>query len=173
MMGTLVAFLILSFLSIDFVRHRYTTSYLKGPCIFLYKELLKATKNFNEKLGSGGYGTIYKGNLEGYDNPFVAGKHTCYESKHAETTFLTEISRLSQICHRNVVQSHGWGHEKGQLLLVYDYMPNGGLNEWLHESSSNHEYKGVLSLKQRHYILIGVGAALEYLHKDCLQCILH
>jgi serine/threonine protein kinase len=102
----------------------------------------------------------------------VAVKQINYESKNAESFFRAEISSLGQIRHRNVVQLQGWCHEKGRLLLVYDFMPNGGLNEWLHQSGGNFKGKA-LSLIMRHNILEGVAAALEYLHEDCPSCVLH
>ncbi|KAG0623819.1 hypothetical protein M758_3G204700 [Ceratodon purpureus] len=148
------------------------------PRGFSYKELRIATKNFceSQKLGSGGYGTVYKGTFRSSDgmDTILAVKRINYELKHAEKTFLAEISSLSHIKHGNIVQLQGWCHEKSRLLLLYDYMPNGSLNEWLHDASDvNGKQRTPLSWKVRHRILVEVATALEYLHKDCIQCVLH
>ena len=171
--GTMITFLLLCMLFWWLARrssHR-RIDHSSGIRVFLYKELRQATKNFSEseKIGSGGFGIVYRGS---FGDVLVAIKRINM-SKHAEMTFLAEVSSLGLIKHRNVVQLQGWCHEKGRLLLVYDYMPNGNLNEWLHESGSNHKNKPILPWKLRHQILEEVAAALEYLHSDCVQCILH
>ena len=140
--------------------------------VFTYKELSKATKNFHrgELLGSGGFGAVYKGILP--SGTPVAVKRMRMESKHGQESFQAEVSSLSRIRHRNLVQLLGWCHEEDQLLLVYDYMCNGSLDEWLFPSShlSNNQ---PLPLNLRHSILNGVAAALLYLHEECAQCVLH
>ncbi|KAG0625346.1 hypothetical protein M758_2G047300 [Ceratodon purpureus] len=141
-----------------------------GPHEFTYSELRKATGNFDEGklLGSGASGSVYRGDRG--DGAFIAVKQiNLPESKHAKSAFLAEVSSLTQIRHRHVMQLQGWCRERGRLLLVYDYMPNGGLNEWLHKG----QLQGGLSLRLRHSILEGVGGALEYLHDECSTCILH
>jgi len=147
---------------------RYTA--LGVPREFSFKELRKATENFNDRnlLGSGGSGTVYRGSLEG-GNLVAVKRINSSASKHAESAFAAELSTLSQIRHRNVVQLQGWCQEKGQLLLVYDYMPNGSLNEWLHKSCK----RETRPLYMRQSILEGVSEALEYLHEDCQSVVLH
>ncbi|KAG0588516.1 hypothetical protein KC19_2G249100 [Ceratodon purpureus] len=176
-LGTVATFLVLwsiSWLARPSRNHSCTKlGYPSEPRVFSYKELRKATENFDERnlLGSGGSGSVYRGSLEP-GGILVAVKQINYESKHAQSFFHSEISSLGQIRHRNVVQLHGWCQEKGRLLLVYDFMPNGGLNEWLHQSGSSFKGKA-LTLKMRRDILEGLAAALEYLHEDCLSCVLH
>lgn len=154
--------------------------------MFTFKELSKATKNFrrSEILGSGGFGAVYKGTLP--SGELVAVKRIRMESKHGQESFRAEVTSLSHIRHRNLVQLRGWCHEEEQLLLVYDYMCNGSLYEWLFQFSERCEdrhQKGNLSenlrdaealpLKLRHSILSGVAGALSYLHEECAQCVLH
>jgi serine/threonine protein kinase len=148
--------------------------------MYKYKELSKATNNFNksELLGSGGFGAVYKGTLP--SGAVVAVKRMRMETKHGKESFQAEVTSLSQIRHRNLVQLQGWCHHEEQLLLVYDYMCNGSLDEWLfHLSTPNgegsltiDEHK-VLPLTLRHSIMRGVAAALAYLHEECPQCVLH
>ncbi|KAG0569245.1 hypothetical protein KC19_6G076800 [Ceratodon purpureus] len=178
--GTIAAALIFYFafwLPKRFRKHRYLNlDGSSGSRVFSFKELRKATKNFSqeEMLGNGGSGTVYRGCLDSPPGSIVAVKRITYESHSAEAAFFAEISSLSQIRHRNVVQLQGWCHEKGRLLLVYEYMPNGSLSECLYERGRNsRNLHNILSLKVRHHILEGVAAALQYLHEDSVQCILH
>jgi serine/threonine protein kinase len=140
--------------------------------MFTFKELSKATKNFgrSERLGSGGFGAVYKGTLP--CGELVAVKRIRMESKHGQESFRAEVNSLSHIRHRNLVQLRGWCHEEEQLFLVFDYMPNGSLDERLHRSSRGRDMK-VFSLRMRHSILSDVAAALSYLHEECAQCVLH
>ncbi|KAG0588565.1 hypothetical protein KC19_2G252700 [Ceratodon purpureus] len=136
--------------------------------MFAYKELRKATKNFrrSELLGSGGFGAVYKGTLP--SGAVVAVKQMRMESKHGKESFRAEVTSLSHIRHRNLVQLRGWCHEEEQLLLVYDYMCNGNLHELLFRSSGPR-----FPLTLRHSVLSGVANALSYLHEECPQCVLH
>jgi interleukin-1 receptor-associated kinase 1 len=162
-----------------------------GPRNFTYKQLNVATRNFSdgELLGRGGMGSVYRGVLRP-ENVVVAVKRIRDESKKGEQGFLAEATSISQIRHRNLVQLQGWCYEDRNLLLVYDFMPNGSLDQWLYNnthravavekaaagtsstSSSNKNTK-VLSWELRYSILSGVAAALAYLHEECHQCVLH
>ncbi|KAG0568917.1 hypothetical protein KC19_6G051600 [Ceratodon purpureus] len=136
--------------------------------MFAYKELRKATKNFrrSELLGSGGFGAVYKGTLP--SGALVAVKQMRVESTYGKESFRAEVTSLSHIRHRNLVQLRGWCQEEEQLLLVYDYMCNGNLHELLFRSSGTR-----FSLTLRHSVLSGVANALSYLHEECSQCVLH
>ncbi|KAG0627514.1 hypothetical protein M758_2G207200 [Ceratodon purpureus] len=142
------------------------------PRAFTYKELTKATKNFSrsELLGSGGFGAVYKGTLP--SGAVVAVKWMRHESKRGEESFQAEAASLSQIRHRNLVQLRGWCSEEEKLFLVYDYMRNGSLDEWLYQSSHRKKVEP-LPLTLRHSVLSGVATALSYLHEECAQCVLH
>ncbi|KAG0617000.1 hypothetical protein M758_5G157700 [Ceratodon purpureus] len=139
------------------------------PRAFTHRELCKATKNFSksELLGSGGFGAVYKGTLP--SGALVAVKRMRHESKHGEESFQAEAASLSQIRHRNLVQLRGWCQEEEQLFLVYDYMSNGSLDEWLYHRKE----LATFPLTLRHSVLSGVAAALSYLHEECAQCVLH
>lgn len=156
-----------------------------GPRIFTYKELTAATKEFSseELLGRGAFGSVYKGTLS--DGSVVAVKQIAHDSNQGEREFLAEVSIISRIRHRNLVQLQGWCHEKGNLLLVYDFMPNGSLDKLLENNNSNANNNvangddstpkttSALGWDVRHSVLRGVACALSYLHEECQQCVLH
>ena len=147
---------------------------------FTFKELKKATKNFSESalLGKGGSGSVYKGILTD-SGMVVAVKRLRHDSGHVEGEFLAELSSVSQIRHRNLVQLIGWCHEDQHFILVFDYLSYGSLEEWLFPSRRRHPhdpmYKKfeVLPWKLRSSILAGVAAGMEYLHGEWVKCVLH
>jgi hypothetical protein len=102
------------------------------PHEFTYRELALATDNFDPKraLGRGGFGSVYKGFLPG-NRQDVAAKRVSPESKQGEREFMAEVVIIGKLRHRNLVRLQGWCHEKGELLLVYDYMPQGSLDKLL------------------------------------------
>ncbi|KAM7275769.1 hypothetical protein ACFE04_017635 [Oxalis oulophora] len=107
----------------------------KGPRRFSYQELVTATKDFSadQKLGKGGFGTVYRGFLPDI-NMEVAVKKISRSSKQGKKEYMTEIKIISQLRHRNLVKLIGWCHEKSNLLLVYELMPNGSLDSHLFRS---------------------------------------
>ncbi|CAN0909551.1 L-type lectin-domain containing receptor kinase S.4 [Linum grandiflorum] len=139
-----------------------------GPHRFRYVELKKATKGFRERelLGFGGFGKVYKGTLPN-SSAQVAVKRVSHESKQGFREFASEISTIGRLRHRNLVQLIGWCRKRQDLLLVYDFMPNGSLDQ---TSSS---LKGVLSWEQRCRILKGIASGLLYLHEEWEQTVIH
>ncbi|CBI31642.3 unnamed protein product, partial [Vitis vinifera] len=101
-----------------------------GPHRFSYQELKKATRGFRDKelIGFGGFGKVYKGTLRN-SNTQVAVKRISHESKQGMREFVSEIASIGRLRHRNLVQLLGWCRRRGDLLLVYDYMPNGSLDK--------------------------------------------
>ncbi|MCI30464.1 L-type lectin-domain receptor kinase S.4, partial [Trifolium medium] len=125
-----------------------------GPHRYSYQELKKATKGFKEKelLGQGGFGRVYNGTLP-KSKIQVAVKRVSHESKQGLREFVSEISSLGRLCHRNLVQLLGWCRRRGDLLLVYDFMANGSLDKYLFEDSDI-----VLSWEQRFKIIKDVAS---------------
>ncbi|KAL7206127.1 hypothetical protein ACSBR2_018938 [Camellia fascicularis] len=123
-----------------------------GPRKFSYNELALATNNFaeEEKLGEGGFGGVYKGS----------------RSK-GQKEYASEVKIISQLRHRNLVRLTGWCHEKNELLLVYELMPNGSLDSHLFEA------KSLLTWEVRYKIAQGLASALFYLHEEWEQCVVH
>jgi hypothetical protein len=147
--------------------------FLGGPRRFSYKELSIATKAFSstEMLGRGGFGCVYKGVLRD-TGALVVVKKISEDSQQGGREFCAEVSIISRVRHRNLVQLQGWCCDRGHLMLVYDYMPNQSLDKMLYnvpETSKAIE----LTWDLRYNILIGVSSALTYLHEEWEQCVVH
>ncbi|XP_065638339.1 L-type lectin-domain containing receptor kinase IX.1 isoform X2 [Quercus suber] len=139
-----------------------------GPRRFTYRELLNATNNFVErgKLGEGGFGGVYKGLLS-ESIVEVAVKRVSKGSKQGKKEYKSEVKIISRLRHRNLVQLIGWCHEQRELLLVYEYMPNGSLDSHLFGA------KIMLKWPIRYKIAQGLASALLYLHEEWEQCVVH
>ncbi|XP_058068911.1 L-type lectin-domain containing receptor kinase IX.1-like [Magnolia sinica] len=138
------------------------------PKRFSYEELVLATNNFSEerKLGQGGFGGVYMGYLSGLDLT-VAVKRISQGSKQGKREYMTEVKIISRLRHRNLVQLIGWCHDRGEFLLVYEFMPNGSLDAHLFGR------KGPLTWALRFKIALGLASALLYLHEEGEQCVVH
>uniref|UniRef100_A0A0D9Y0A9 non-specific serine/threonine protein kinase n=1 Tax=Leersia perrieri TaxID=77586 RepID=A0A0D9Y0A9_9ORYZ len=142
-----------------------------GPHRFSYKDLFSATRGFSDKrlLGAGGFGRVYKGVLhKKAEDVDVAVKRVSHESKQGMKEFVAEVVSLGRLRHRNLVPLLGYCRRKGELILVYDYMPNGSLDEYLYGRS-----KDTLQWPQRFHIIRGVASGLLYLHEDWEQVVIH
>jgi serine/threonine protein kinase len=139
-----------------------------GPRRFRYRELAVATSFFSdeEKLGEGGFGSVYHGYLKD-TGIHVAIKRVSKGSKQGRKEYISEVRIISRLRHRNLVQLIGWCHGGGELLLVYEFMPNGSLDTHIHSHDK------VLPWPLRHEIVLGLGSALLYLHQDWEQCVVH
>ncbi|OEL36835.1 L-type lectin-domain containing receptor kinase IX.1 [Dichanthelium oligosanthes] len=142
-----------------------------GPKRFRYGELAIATDNFadDRKLGEGGFGSVYRGFLKEM-NLEVAIKRVSKGSKQGRKEYASEVRIISRLRHRNLVQLIGWCHGGGELLLVYELMPNGSLDRHLYSSASD---GALLPWPRRHEIVLGLGSALLYLHEEWEQCVVH
>ncbi|KAL0915113.1 hypothetical protein M5K25_015512 [Dendrobium thyrsiflorum] len=139
------------------------------PQRFTYKDLYMATKGFGEEefLGAGGFGRVYKGVLPRTKTQ-VAVKKISHETRHGMRQFVAEIISIGHLRHRNLVQLLGYCRRKGELLLVYDFMPNGSLDQLLFDKPES-----MLDWKQRLHIIRGVASGLFYLHEGWTQVVIH
>ncbi|KAK9193320.1 hypothetical protein WN944_004017 [Citrus x changshan-huyou] len=140
-----------------------------GPHRFRYKDLYIATKGFREKelLGTGGFGRVYRGTLP-KSQIEIAVKKISHESRQGMKEFVAEIVSIGRLRHRNLVQLLGYCRRKGELLLVYDYMPNGSLDKYLYDQP-----KVTLNWIQRFRVIKGVALGLFYLHQEWEQVVIH
>ncbi|XP_035542026.1 LEAF RUST 10 DISEASE-RESISTANCE LOCUS RECEPTOR-LIKE PROTEIN KINASE-like 1.2 isoform X2 [Juglans regia] len=133
-----------------------------GVHLFSYTELEEATNNFDsdKELGDGGFGTVYYGKLR--DGRAVAVKRL-YENnwKRAEQ-FMNEVVILTRLHHQNLVSLYGCtSHRSRELVLVYEYIPNGTVADHLHGERAK---PGALPWSTRMNIAIETASALVYLH---------
>ncbi|XWS11178.1 hypothetical protein CRYUN_Cryun38cG0061500 [Craigia yunnanensis] len=139
-----------------------------GPRRISYRDLVLATNNFSDdrKLGQGGFGAVYKGHLTELDID-VAVKKFSRGSKQRKNDYIAEMTIVSRLRHRNLVQLIGWCHDRGQFLLVYEFMPNGSLDSHLFRNNCT------LTWATRNKICLGLATAMFYLHNDWEQCVVH
>ncbi|KOM30903.1 hypothetical protein LR48_Vigan01g045800 [Vigna angularis] len=138
------------------------------PHRFRYRDLHLATKGFVESqlIGVGGFGSVYKGVLPRTGTE-VAVKRILRTPAKGMREFASEIESLGRLRHKNLVNLQGWCKHKNDLLLVYDYIPNGSLDSLLFSRSF------VLDWDQRFRILKGVAVGLLYLHEEWEQVVIH
>ncbi|WJX16548.1 hypothetical protein P8452_06559 [Trifolium repens] len=136
------------------------------PIGYSYKEIKKMAKGFKDKLGEGGFGTVFKGNLR--SGPCVAIK-MLGKSKGNGQDFISEVATIGRIHHLNVVQLIGFCAEGSKRALIYDFMPNGSLDKFIFskEGSVNISYDQIFDIS------IGVARGIAYLHHGCEMKILH
>ncbi|RCV19123.1 hypothetical protein SETIT_3G358600v2 [Setaria italica] len=140
---------------------------------FSYHELAEATHNFAEeqKLGEGAYACVYRGELANPSRSVAVKrfKRGTSSSIGMMRAFEDEVEAISQVRHRNLVELVGWCNDgkKHRLLLVYELVTEGNLDEHLHGGRS------WLSWTMRYKIILNLGRALQYLHEDCSFCVLH
>lgn len=143
----------------------------KVPTKLSLTEIRAATMGFNRSkiIGEGASATVYQGTLPCVGT--VAVKRFDRENRleGSRIPFTTEFATMAGcLRHKNLVQLQGWCCEGSELLLVYEYLPNGSLDKILHGSSS-----GFLTWEQRKKIILGVASALTYLHEECERQIIH
>ncbi|KAF6161352.1 hypothetical protein GIB67_038664 [Kingdonia uniflora] len=137
------------------------SGYFQTP-IFSYSELEEATNNFDEKkeVGDGGFGTVYHGKLR--DGRVVAVKRLYENNCKRVEQFMNEIAILSRLRHTNLVSLYGCtSRHSRELLLVYEFVPNGTVADHLHGENVK---PGTLAWPVRLSIAIESADALSYLH---------
>ncbi|CAN6181075.1 unnamed protein product [Urochloa humidicola] len=143
-----------------------------GPRRFPHKVLRAATSGFGttQLLGKGGFGNVYAGVLVA-SGLRVAVKRISSASTQGLAQFTAEVIILGRLRHRNLVRLIGYCRHKDELLLVYEQMPKGSLDTYLHGQATKNNNS--LNWSQRFRIIKGVASGLLYLHEDWEQVIIH
>jgi len=137
-----------------------------APIRYSYKEIKKMTGSFKEKLGEGGFGSVFKAKLR--SGPFVAIK-MLGKSKGNGQDFINEVATIGRIHHQNVVQLIGFCVSGSKRALVYEFMSNGSLDKIIFSKEGSEQ----LSYEKIYDISVGVARGIAYLHHGCEMQILH
>ncbi|CAM6096781.1 unnamed protein product [Calypogeia fissa] len=141
-----------------------------GARAFTYQELSEATNGFTQTIGKGGFGTVYKGTL----SPVKGGETAIAVKKITKTKdsvddakqLVAEVKVIGRLRHVNIVPVLGWCYERGQMLLVYKFIEQGDLDQWIFPTDYGIEEKGIFAWGKRMTVLRGVASALKFLHED-------
>ncbi|XP_054788043.1 LEAF RUST 10 DISEASE-RESISTANCE LOCUS RECEPTOR-LIKE PROTEIN KINASE-like 2.4 isoform X2 [Prosopis cineraria] len=140
-----------------------------APRKYSYSEVKRMTRSFSNKLGEGGYGVVYKASLP--DGRLVAVK-VVRESKGNGEEFINEVARISRTSHVNIVTLLGFCCERNKRVLIYEYMSNGSLDNFIYKRGSPNAFC-ILEWNVLYQVAIGIARGLEYLHRGCNTRILH
>ncbi|RZC44014.1 hypothetical protein C5167_036963 [Papaver somniferum] len=136
---------------------------------YKFSTISTATHNFSDanKLGRGGFGTVYKGTLS--DGQEIAVKRLSEHSGQGEEEFKNEVVLLAKLQHKNLVRLLGFCLDGDEKLLVYEFMQNGSLDQFLFDPIKS----TYLNWERRYKIIRGIGKGLLYLHEDSPLKIIH
>ncbi|KAL2941316.1 LEAF RUST 10 DISEASE-RESISTANCE LOCUS RECEPTOR-LIKE PROTEIN KINASE-like 2.7 [Bienertia sinuspersici] len=138
-----------------------------APKRYTYGDIRKMTNSFKDKLGEGGYGTVYKGKLQ--DGRLVAVKKLKTVESDDGKEFINEVLSISRTNHVNVVTLLGFCFQGNKRALVFEFLANGSLEKFIHECENNPS----LDCETRFNIAVGIARGLDYLHRGCNIQILH
>ena len=134
--------------------------------LFSYNELKRATNGFKEELGKRSFGTVYKGALcKG--KKLVAVKRLEKLVEEGEKQFRAEMRVIGRTHHRNSVPLLGFGAEDSKRVLVYEYMSNGSLADFLYKPTWRPDWT------ERMRIASDIARGILYLHEECEAPIIH
>ncbi|OWM72387.1 probable receptor-like protein kinase At2g42960 [Punica granatum] len=137
---------------------------------FTLRDLELATNRFSKDnvLGEGGYGVVYRGRL--INGNAVAVKKILNNVGQAEKEFRVEVEAIGHVRHKNLVRLLGYCIEGTHRMLVYEYVNNGNLEQWLHGALRQ---QGCLTWEARMKVLLGTAKALAYLHEAIEPKVVH
>ncbi|OEL16312.1 Rust resistance kinase Lr10, partial [Dichanthelium oligosanthes] len=139
------------------------------PTRYTFSKVKKITKRFKDKLGQGGFGSVYKGKLP---NGMPVAVKMLKNSTGEGEEFINEVATIGRIHHANIVRLLGFCSEGTRRDLIYELMPNESLEKYIfsHDSTISQE---LLVPNKMIDIALGVARGMEYLHQGCNQRILH
>ncbi|XP_042520703.1 rust resistance kinase Lr10-like [Macadamia integrifolia] len=137
------------------------------PTRYSHSEIKKMTKQFKCKLGQGGYGSVFKGELS---NGILVAVKVLKEAASDGDDFINEVGTIGRIHHVNVVRLLGYCADGYKRALIYEFMPNESLAKFIFSGDTNNPLRHWEKLRD---IAIGIARGIEYLHQGCDQRILH
>lgn len=137
----------------------------QAPTRYSYNQIRSYTNNLANKIGKGGFGTVYKGKLP---SGYLIAVKILDKSKQSEQQFIAELATVGMTHHINLVRLLGYCSQGSKRALVYEYMLNGSLDKYIHGT-----HQDELDWKQLHSIAVGTARGIAYLHGDCRNLILH
>lgn len=146
---------------------------------FSFQELVAATNNFSweNKIGSGSFGVVYKGKLSDGREVAIKRSETGPRTKklqEKESAFESELAFLSRLHHKHLVRLVGYCEEREERLLVYEYMKHGALYDHLHNKNNIDKHNSVIdSWNIRIRIALDAARGIEYLHSYAVPPIIH
>ncbi|XP_042020900.1 calcium/calmodulin-regulated receptor-like kinase 2 isoform X2 [Salvia splendens] len=139
---------------------------VSGILRYSYKDIQKGTQNFTTILGQGSFGPVYKATMPAGE--VVAVKVLASDSKQGEKEFQTEVSLLARLHHKNLVNLVGYCVDKGQHMLVYEFMSNGSLENLIYN-----DVEQALSWEDRIQIALDISHGIDYLHDGAVPPVIH
>jgi serine/threonine protein kinase len=153
-------------ISIDAVEKFLQMQHALGPKRYAYSDITAITGHFRDKLGQGGYGSVYKGVL------LPGHVHVAIKMLEGSTNcngedFISEVSTIGRIHHVNVVRLVGFCSDEMRRALIYEYMPRGSLDKYIFSAEK------IFSWDKLSEIAVGIARGINYLHQGCDMQILH
>jgi serine/threonine protein kinase len=153
--------------AVDVVKNR--------PLRFSSLQLQEFTGNYAEKLGAGGFGVVYRGQIPLPDHgslPVAVKVLGSDMGRRAEEQFMAEIGTIGRTSHVSLVRLYGFCFDANLKALVYEFMPNGSLDRHLffHDAGGGDDKLGFDKLYD---VAVGTAKAIRYLHDECERRIIH
>ncbi|CAO2209211.1 unnamed protein product [Urochloa humidicola] len=139
------------------------------PTRYTFAQVKKITRRFKEKLGQGGFGSVYRGQLP---NGVPVAVKILENSTGEGEDFINEVTTIGRIHHANIVRLLGFCSEGRRRALIYEFMPRESLEKYIFPCDSNASQR-LLAQNKMLPIALGIARGMEYLHQGCNQRILH
>jgi serine/threonine protein kinase len=153
-------------ITIDAVEKFLRMQQMIGPVRYAYTDIIAITGHCRDKLGQGGYGSVYKGVL------LPGGVHVAVKMLEGNSNcngddFISEVSTIGRIHHVNVVRLVGFCSEEMRRALLYEYMPQGSLDKFIFSAEKIFSWDKLIE------IALGIARGINYLHVGCEMQIVH
>jgi serine/threonine protein kinase len=152
-------------ITVDAVEKFLQMQQMLVPMRYAYTNIIAITGHFRDKLGQGGYGSVYKGVLQPGEVHVaikMLGNSNCNGDE-----FISEVATIGKIHHVNIVRLIGFCSEENSRALIYEFMPHGSLDKYIFSSEKS------FSWDKLNEIALGIARGLNYLHHGCDMQIVH